>query len=69
MVELVHEIIGEQGGVRMTGGGFGGSIIALVDKGQSRQLAEKIAEAFSAKGFRQPQALTSVASRAAERVA
>ena len=56
-------------GARMTGGGFGGSIIALVDKGQSRQLAEKIAEAFSAKGFRQPQALTSVASRAAERVA
>ncbi len=56
-------------GARMTGGGFGGSIIALVNKGQSRQLAEKIAEAFSAKGFRQPQALTSVASRAAERVA
>ena len=56
-------------GARMTGGGFGGSIIALVHKGQSRQLAEKIAEAFSAKGFRQPQALTSVASRAAERVA
>ncbi len=28
-------------GARMTGGGFGGSIIALVDKGQSRQLAEK----------------------------
>lgn len=56
-------------GARMTGGGFGGSIIALVDKGQSRQLAEKIAEAFSARRFRQPQALTSVASRAAERVA
>ena len=30
LVELVHEIIGEQGGVRMTGGGFGGCIVALL---------------------------------------
>ena len=30
LVELMAEIIGEQGGVRMTGGGFGGCVVALL---------------------------------------
>lgn len=30
LVDMVKEVIGEQGGVRMTGGGFGGCIVALV---------------------------------------
>ena len=30
LVEMVKEVIGEQGGVRMTGGGFGGCVVALV---------------------------------------
>ncbi len=30
LVEMVKDVIGEQGGVRMTGGGFGGCIVALV---------------------------------------
>jgi len=30
LVEMVKQEIGEQGGVRMTGGGFGGCIVALV---------------------------------------
>lgn len=30
LVELVGEIIGDTGGVRMTGGGFGGCVVALV---------------------------------------
>ena len=30
LVELASEIIGERGGARMTGGGFGGCIVALV---------------------------------------
>jgi galactokinase len=30
LVEMVKEVIGEQGGVRMTGGGFGGCIVAMV---------------------------------------
>ena len=30
LVEMVKQVIGEQGGVRMTGGGFGGCIMALV---------------------------------------
>ncbi|MBD0787538.1 galactokinase [Vibrio sp. Y2-5] len=30
LVDIVKDVIGEQGGVRMTGGGFGGCIVALV---------------------------------------
>ncbi|WP_321380605.1 galactokinase [uncultured Vibrio sp.] len=30
LVDMVKEVIGEDGGVRMTGGGFGGCIVALV---------------------------------------
>ncbi|MCG9575016.1 galactokinase [Vibrio tubiashii] len=30
LVEIVKQVIGEQGGVRMTGGGFGGCIVAVV---------------------------------------
>ncbi|MCG9631314.1 galactokinase [Vibrio sp. Isolate30] len=30
LVEMVKEVIGDEGGVRMTGGGFGGCIVALV---------------------------------------
>ncbi|MDW2111782.1 galactokinase, partial [Vibrio sp. 2089] len=30
LVEMVKHVIGEQGGVRMTGGGFGGCVVALV---------------------------------------
>lgn len=30
LVDMVKDVIGEQGGVRMTGGGFGGCIVALI---------------------------------------
>ncbi|MWP61002.1 galactokinase [Gilliamella sp. Pas-s25] len=32
LVEIIHGVLGEQGGVRMTGGGFGGCVVALVPK-------------------------------------
>ncbi|OCG18600.1 MULTISPECIES: galactokinase [unclassified Gilliamella] len=32
LVEIIQGVIGEQGGVRMTGGGFGGCVVALVPK-------------------------------------
>lgn len=32
LVEIISNVIGDQGGVRMTGGGFGGCIVALVNK-------------------------------------
>ncbi len=55
-------------GARMTGGGFGGSIIALVDKGASRTIAQHIADEFAHKGFRAPRALAAVASASGHRV-
>jgi len=30
IVEIVHDVLGKTGGVRMTGGGFGGCVVALV---------------------------------------
>ena len=41
-------------GARMTGGGFGGCIIALVPTGQADAVAARIAEAFDAAGYGQP---------------
>ncbi|GGY35739.1 hypothetical protein [Pseudoduganella albidiflava] len=34
LVEIVKNVIGGQGGVRMTGGGFGGCVVALVPEAQ-----------------------------------
>ncbi|MDO4913277.1 MAG: galactokinase, partial [Bifidobacteriaceae bacterium] len=55
-------------GARMTGGGFGGSIIALVERGKSREVAQAIADEFEAQGFNEPRALSAVASNSAQRV-
>lgn len=54
-------------GARMTGGGFGGSIIALVDAGRGRDVAQKIADSFQAKGFHEPRALAALPSFSARR--
>ena len=56
-------------GARMTGGGFGGSIIALVDKGRSQEVAQKIADEFENQGFHAPRALAAYAAKSASREA
>ena len=56
-------------GARMTGGGFGGSIIALVDKGRSQEVAQAIADEFDRQGFHAPRALAAVAAKSASREA
>lgn len=33
LVDIIGKVIGKDGGVRMTGGGFGGSVVALVKDG------------------------------------
>jgi galactokinase len=55
-VDLAVEAAREAGalGARMTGGGFGGCIIALVGSGQSDTVAAHIADRFDAAGFRSP---------------
>jgi galactokinase len=41
-------------GARMTGGGFGGCIIALVRATETRGIADAVAGAFAARGFTAP---------------
>jgi len=52
-------------GARMTGGGFGGSTVALVPGALVEQVAGAIDEAFAAAGFGPPQHLLAPPSRAA----
>ena len=54
-------------GARMTGGGFGGSSIALVPSGAVGDAERAIAEAFAARGWRAPQCFAVTPSAAARR--
>jgi galactokinase len=54
-------------GARMTGGGFGGSAIALVEAGSVDRIATAIADAFDAAGFTSPVFLVADASGPADR--
>ena len=49
-------------GARMTGGGFGGSAIALVPAGTTAEVADAVAQAFAAQGFAAPAFLVSRAA-------
>ncbi len=49
LVELVKEVIGEQGGVRMTGGGFGGCVVALLPHALVAPVTEKIQSCYQQK--------------------
>ncbi|SED67570.1 galactokinase [Ruania alba] len=49
-------------GARMTGGGFGGSAIALIEAGTSEAVSAAVEQAFADAGFGAPAFLTAVAS-------
>ena len=49
LVEIVKATIGDQGGVRMTGGGFGGCIVALVPEALVPAVKEAVAKQYEAK--------------------
>ncbi|MDO5034247.1 MAG: galactokinase [Actinomycetaceae bacterium] len=53
-------------GARMTGGGFGGSAIALVPKEKSARVMEAIAARYEREGFNEPHFLHAVPSAPAE---
>ncbi|MFJ3978699.1 galactokinase [Streptomyces sp. NPDC090021] len=55
-------------GARMTGGGFGGSVIALVPAAAAGSVARAVADAFAAAGFGAPAVLEAVASAGARRI-
>lgn len=48
LVDIVKSVIGEQGGVRMTGGGFGGCIVALMPTSLVEQVRVAVAQEYPA---------------------
>ncbi|GAA3032276.1 galactokinase [Microbacterium dextranolyticum] len=54
-------------GARMTGGGFGGAAIALIDNDRVEATAESVTEAFAEAGFAEPHIFTVRASDGAHR--
>ncbi|MFJ5722194.1 galactokinase [Streptomyces sp. NPDC093149] len=70
-LDLVVSAAGEAGalGARMTGGGFGGSAIVLVDEAQSDTVAKSVLEAFASAGYAAPRIFPAVPSAGARRLA
>jgi galactokinase len=67
LVALAHEV-GPGGGVigsRMTGGGFGGCTVSLVDTARASSIAESLAERYRVKTGIEPSILTTRPSRGA----
>lgn len=48
LVELIDEVVGQRGGVRMTGGGFGGCVVALVPSELVEVVKAHVAEHYHA---------------------
>jgi galactokinase len=46
LVEIVKAVIGDRGGVRMTGGGFGGCIVALMPQALVEPVREAVAREY-----------------------
>jgi galactokinase len=42
LVELLQQAIGTAGGARMTGGGFGGAVVALLDRARVAEVVETV---------------------------
>ncbi len=55
-------------GARMTGGGFGGSAIALVPTGAVEEIARAVLSAYDGRGWPAPGFLTAVPSAGARRL-
>ena len=69
-LDLVADTARAEGalGARMTGGGFGGSAIALVRRGTGDQVAAAVARAFAQAGLGAPQHFVATAAAPAERL-
>jgi len=55
-------------GARMTGGGFGGSVVALVDADQTTGVFNAVQAACAAAGYLAPDGFTATASTGAHRL-
>ncbi|MGW3570933.1 galactokinase [Streptomyces sp. NPDC000941] len=70
-LDLVVETANAAGalGARMTGGGFGGSAIVLVEEADAEAVGKAVTEAFAAAGYRTPRIFPAVPSAGARRLA
>jgi galactokinase len=70
-LDLVVSAANDSGalGSRMTGGGFGGSAIVLVEDEAARKVEEAVLAAFASAGFRTPRVFSAVPSEGARRLA
>ncbi|MFI0814836.1 galactokinase [Streptomyces sp. NPDC021098] len=68
-LDLVVETANQAGalGARMTGGGFGGSAIVLVEEADADAVAKAVTESFAAAGHRAPRIFPAVPSAGARR--
>jgi galactokinase len=68
-LDLAAETLERAGalGARMTGGGFGGCVIALVETDAAEQAGQAVAAAYAAKGWTAPQWFTTDAGPGARR--
>jgi galactokinase len=48
LVDIVKRVVGEEGGVRMTGGGFGGCIVALIPPRLVEQVSQAVEQQYHA---------------------
>jgi galactokinase len=55
-------------GARQTGGGFGGSVVALVAQESAGAVAQAVRDAFAAAGYTEPAAFTATAAAGARRL-
>jgi galactokinase len=69
-LDLVVEAAVEAGalGARMTGGGFGGSAIVLVEAEAAERVGKAVEEAFGAAGYTSPRVFAAVPSAGARRL-
>lgn len=49
LVNIISDVIGDKGGVRMTGGGFGGCVVALVDHELTDAVVEAVEQQYQQK--------------------
>ncbi|WTJ93222.1 galactokinase [Streptomyces sp. NBC_01537] len=70
-LDLVVSAANDSGalGSRMTGGGFGGSAIVLVEDAAAHKVEEAVLAAFASAGFRTPRVFSAVPSEGARRLA
>ncbi|GLW08677.1 galactokinase [Microtetraspora sp. NBRC 13810] len=68
-VAVEAAVRGRARGARMTGGGFGGSAIALVPQDREQSVCESVSAAYAERGWRPPRFLAATPSAGARRLA